>query len=137
MHTRRFLCIVFLMVGGASGARGQAVRRTDSHVPEVRHPEEIPLTVPKGTPIQIALDRETRVKDVGEVVHGRVVQPVYAFDRLVIPTGTEALGRIARIDPVPAKKRTLAILNADFTPAHNVELEFDELALPNGQYISL
>jgi hypothetical protein len=52
------------------------------------------LSVPKGTPLQIALDQEIQVKKVGQTVHGRIVQPVYAFDRVVIPIGTVASGRI-------------------------------------------
>jgi hypothetical protein len=41
----------------------------------------IALTVPDGTPQQMALDREVRVRMVGEPV----TQPVFVFDSLVIP----------------------------------------------------
>jgi hypothetical protein len=47
--------------------------------------QTIALRVPIGTPIQVALDREVRVKKAGQPLHGRVFQPVYAFDHLVIP----------------------------------------------------
>ena len=97
----------------------------------------IATAVPNGTPLQIALDKEVRVRKVGEPITGRVMQPVYVFDRLVIPVGTAATGRILAIDPVPGRTRTLEALNADFTPAHKLAVTFDELILPDGRHIDL
>jgi hypothetical protein len=93
--------------------------------------------VPNGTALQIALDKEVRVRKVGEAIHGRVMQPVYVFDHLVIPVGSSATGHISAIARVPARIRTLDALNADFTPAHQVSVEFDELTLPSGRAIGL
>lgn len=98
-------------------------------------PQTIALTVPKDTPLEIALDKDVHVKQVGQEIHGRLVQPVYAFDRLVVPVGTDVKGRIAKIDPVSGKRRTFAILNGDLTPAHNVEVEFTELQMQDGTHI--
>jgi hypothetical protein len=39
----------------------------------------IPLTVPAGTPLKVAV-QEVRVRKVGQSVHGNVTEPVYAFD---------------------------------------------------------
>jgi hypothetical protein len=100
-------------------------------------PQRIQLIVPNGTPLQIALDKEIRVRKVGQQISGRVMQPVYVFDRLLIPVGTVAMGRISAIDPVPGRTRTLSTLNADFTPAHKVAVVFDELILPDGHHIDL
>jgi hypothetical protein len=50
---------------------------------------------------------DARVRKVGEPISGRVMQPVYVFDHLVIPIGTAATGRISAIDPVPGRTRTL------------------------------
>jgi len=97
--------------------------------------QTITLTVARNTPLQIALDREVRVKRVGQPLHGRLVQPVYAFDRLVVPAGAEVDGRIAEIEGISKKKRTLGILNADFTPARKIEVEFDQLVLADGRKI--
>jgi hypothetical protein len=97
--------------------------------------ETIALAVPKGTPVQVALDKEVRLQKVGQPIHARVVEPVYAFDKLVIPVGTEATGQITRIDRVSGGKRTVAALDADFTPSHAIEVEFNELALPDGKRI--
>ena len=97
----------------------------------------ISLTVPDSTPLQIALDSEVRVRKVGQPIHGRVMQPVYVFDHLVIPTGTQATGHIVAIAPVPGRTRALSALNADFTPARKLSVNFDQLILPGGRTIEL
>src|SRR5215470_8182545 len=97
----------------------------------------ISLTVPKGTPVQIALDSEVRVRTVGQQIHGRVMQPVYAFDRLVIPAGAATTGHITKIEPPSGKRRVLSALNANFTPAQKVEVEFDEIVLADGKHIPI
>jgi len=97
----------------------------------------IALTVPEGTPLQIALDSEVRVRKVGQPIHGRVMQPVYVFDYLVIPTGTQATGHIVAIAAVPGRTRALSALNADFTPARKLSVNFDQLILPGGRATEL
>ena len=91
--------------------------------------ETIPLTVPKGTAVQVVLDKEVRVQKVGQSVHGRVAEPVFAFDKLVVPVGTEVTGQITQLEGVSVGKRTLDALNADFTPPRKVQIEFDDLKL--------
>jgi len=83
--------------------------------------------------LQIALDSEVRVGKIGQPVRGRVVEPVYAFDKLVIPVGTTATGRITKIASVSGGKRTEAALDADFTPARKVEVEFTGIKLADGR----
>ena len=100
-------------------------------------PQLVSLTVPKGASLEVALDREVRVKKVGEPIHARIVEPVYAFDRLVVPVGSEVLGDVTRIGAISAGKRTLSVLNADFTPARDVEIGFRELVLPDGRHLPL
>jgi hypothetical protein len=100
-------------------------------------PETIPLFVPKGTAIQVALDKEVKVGKVGQPIHGRTVEPIYAFDKLVIPVGAEANGRITKIEDVSAGKRTLDVLDANFTPYRKLEVEFNELILADGKHIPI
>lgn len=97
--------------------------------------DTISLIVTKGTPLQVALDQEIRVREVGQRVHGRVVQPVYAVDQQVVPLATEVTGIITRIEGVSAKTRTLSILNADFTPARKIDIEFNELIFADGKHV--
>ena len=65
----------------------------------------IALAIPVGTPIRIALDQRTRVDHSGELVHGTVVETVYAFDQPVIPAGTVATGHVIQVAGVSGVKR--------------------------------
>ncbi len=100
-------------------------------------PQTVVLTVAQGSPLQVALDREVRVRKVGQPVHGRIVEPVYAFDRIVVPVGSEIIGKVTKIETLSGGKRTQAALNADFTPRRKVEIGFDELVLGDGRRFPL
>lgn len=97
----------------------------------------VALSVPSGTPLQVALDREVRVKKVGQPVQGHLMQPVYAFDRLVLPLGTRVQGHISKIDGPGGKRLALSILNADFTPVRPIQVSFDEIVLADGTQLPL
>ncbi len=135
-HRFIFICFVLLACTAITAtsqdpAPPSAPESSGDSVP----PQAIALAVAKSTPLQVALDKEVRVKKVGQPVHGRLVQPVYAFDRLVVPAGTEVGGRISGIEAISRKKRVLGILDGDFTPARKVEVQFNELVLPDGKQI--
>jgi hypothetical protein len=99
--------------------------------------ETIALTVPKGTAVQVVLDQELKIQKVGQVVHGRVAEPVYAFDKLVVPTGTEVTGQITQLEGVSSGRRTLDALNADFTPSRKIQIEFNDLLLPDKRHLAI
>ena len=99
--------------------------------------ENIDLTVPKGAALQVVLDREVRIKAAGQPIHGHIVEPIYAFDKLFIPVGTEVNGKILQIEGVPATARTMAALNANLTPARKIEVEFTELVTADGKHIPI
>jgi hypothetical protein len=99
--------------------------------------ETVPLIVPKGMAVQIALDKEVRVRTVGEPIRGHVVEPVFAFDRLVIPVGTAVAGQITKIGGVSKGKRTLDALDAEFTPVRRIDVEFNEFVLPDGKHLPI
>src|SRR5271156_1721172 len=94
----------------SSGPQPSSEPSSEAHI--------LAMTVPSGTPLQIALDKEVRVKRAGQPITGRVMQPVYVFDHLVIPVGTMATGSIVSIAPIAGRTRALHALNEDFTPAH-------------------
>ncbi|HEY4046179.1 MAG TPA: hypothetical protein VGM27_04855, partial [Acidobacteriaceae bacterium] len=100
-------------------------------------PQSVVLSVPRGTPLQVALDQEIRVKRVGQPVHARIVEPVYAFDRLVVPVGSEVTGQLTKVGAISGSKRTIAALDADFTPERKVEVSFNDLALLDGRHFQL
>jgi hypothetical protein len=95
-------------------------------------PVNIPLTLPSGTPLRIALDQRTRIDHPGEVVHGKVVETVYAFDQEVIPKGSVATGHVKTVTPPSGVRRALAYSNGDFSPYRRYEMSFDIVTLPNG-----
>ena len=109
---------------------GPAEPPTNSTTPD----PSIPLTVPAGTPLKVAV-QEVRVRKVGQPVHGKVTESVYAFDKLVVPAGSEINGKITEIETPSKKKRAIAALNADFSPYRDVRIEFDDLVLADGRHL--
>jgi hypothetical protein len=95
----------------------------------------VDLTVPKGAALVVQLDREIRIKGVGQSVHGRTTEPIYAFDKLLIPVGTEVNGKISGIGGVSASKRTFAALDANLTPERSIAVEFTELRFADGKRV--
>ena len=87
--------------------------------------------------MQVALDKEIRIRKVGQLLPGHLVEPIYAFDKLVIPVGTEVSGQITSIASISPGKRTLAALDADFTPTRAIEVTFNELILPDGIHLHI
>jgi len=100
-------------------------------------PDAIPLEVPAGTPLPVVLDKEVRIQKAGQPIHGKIAEPVYAFDKLVVPAGSEITGNVTSIAGVPALKRTLAALDANFSPPRDVAITFDRLVLPDGRRVPL
>ncbi|HME12985.1 MAG TPA: hypothetical protein VKF79_09005 [Candidatus Acidoferrum sp.] len=93
--------------------------------------------MPKGTAIQVILDKEVKISKIGQPIHGRTVEPIYAFDKLVVPVGAEVSGTITELENVSGGKRTLQALNADFTPARKVGVAFDQLVFPDGKRMAM
>jgi hypothetical protein len=100
-------------------------------------PQTIDLIVPPGTPLKVALDQEVRIQKVGQPVHGRVTEPVFSFDKLLIPVGSEVGGKIISLNGPSTTQRTLAALNADFSPPRRIQVEFTDLTLPDGRHFPL
>jgi hypothetical protein len=118
--------------------RPGSARKPVPSLPSTSAPSQsVALSVPKGTPLQVALDQEIRVKRVGQPIHGRIVEPVYSFDRVVVPIGSEVTGQVTKIGQISGAKRTAAALDADFTPEREVEVNFDDLVLADGRHFHL
>src|ERR1035437_6953083 len=94
-------------------------------------------TVPSGVPLRVALERRVAIRRVGEPIEGRLVEPVYVFDRLVLPAGSVVEGHIAEIGGVPLSRRLTAILSGNFTPPREVRAQFDALVLSDGSRLSI
>src|SRR5580704_16258567 len=127
------LCAAQVTLDGTPQADGL------QHRPALVAPAQqtIALTVPTGTPLEIALDKEIRLERITQPVHGRVLEPVYAFDKLMIPAGSEVTGRVTQIESLSLARRTEAALDADFTPERKVQLTFTDVLLQNGRHMAL
>ena len=127
------VALVFLSCGLILGqSRDPDVKQINAGSPEV-----ITLEVPKGTPLPVVLKDEVRIRKKGQTIHGTIAEPVYAFDKLVVPPGSEITGAVTRIVSVSPFRRTLAVLDANFTPTRDVEITFDQLTLPDGRRVPL
>ena len=100
-------------------------------------PMAIPMSVGVGTPIKVAIDSDVRVRKVGQAIQCRTTEPVYAFDKLLIPVGTVVNGKVSAIDSVPKVVRTMQAANGNFSPARKVHVQFDELVMGDGRRLPL
>ena len=134
-------CVVILVAFFAMEVCGQTMKssRPAATTPAESSPAQhtVALTMPTGAPLQIALDGEVRVKKVGQPLQGHLMQPVYAFDRLVLPLGTRVQGHIAKIGRPGGKQLTWSILNAEFSPPRPIEVSFDQIVLADGRSLPL
>ena len=123
----------------AATLSGQTLKTRSSEPPKAPSPEpaSLPLTVPAGTPLKVVLDRELRVRAVGQLIHGKTIEPIYSFDQLLIPEGSEVTGKVAVIEGISKKNRTLSALNANFSPWRQVEVELDEVHLTSGRILAI
>jgi hypothetical protein len=127
MHLRKAIGGLVMLGVAASGvaAPGQGSSRT------------VPLTVEAGVPLRVELVKRLRIRQAGAPVEGRLLDPVYVFDRMVIPAGSEVEGRVTRIDPVPRGRRIRALANGNFTPFRTAHIEFQSLVLTDGERLPI
>jgi hypothetical protein len=83
------------------------------------------------------VDRRVIVKRVGQPIEAVLVDPVFAYDRIVIPAGTRVVGHVDRRDGVSTKRRMRAMLSGDFTPLHDIGLQFDAIVFADGRRLSV
>ena len=96
-------------------------------------PPSIDLIVDAGRPLRVALDERVRLRQAGQVVTGTVTEPVYAYDRIVIPVGTRVRGHVLAIESGSRFVRARAYLGGNFSPPKHAVLQFDTLILDEGR----
>ncbi len=89
------------------------------------------LTVSSGAAFRVEILRRTRLQ-VGRVVVGRLLEPIYAENRLLIPSGALLEGKIAELTPASHSKRVEAKLHGDFTPLKEPVIEWFVLSRNDG-----
>jgi hypothetical protein len=97
---------------------------------------KIPLSVPSGAPLRLYLTKRVS-KRAGAPVEGKIIEPIFAFDKEVVPAGSAVTGKVSRVQPVGKWQRFRSIVNGDFTPLRNAQVEFDNLTLPDGGKLQL
>jgi hypothetical protein len=108
-------------------------------LPAAAQPAEssVQLVVNEGRALRVALDSRVAVKRVGQPVTGRLVEAVYAYDRIVLPVGTTVKGHVEKLESASRGTRVRTILNGDFTPPRRAILQFDTLVLSDGRTIPI
>jgi hypothetical protein len=100
-------------------------------------PYAVELVVSAGRPLRVALDARLRIRRVGQPVTGTLVDPVYAYDRIVLPAGITVVGRVEALEGPSAGTRVRALLRLDFSPPRRVRLRFDGLVTADGTAIPI
>jgi len=94
------------------------------------------LQVDPGTPLRLYITKRLWYRQ-GEVIQAKLAEPVWAFDRIVIPAGTAVEGNVTELHPVPAMVRAMALLRGDFTPLKRAKVSFTTLRVPGSPPIPL
>ena len=97
----------------------------------------IPLTVNQGVPLRIKLTKRVPITKADVPVEGRLVAPIYVYNRQVLPVGTLVLGRVSKVQAVSRMRRAQSILSGDFTPWRTATVTFTTLILKNGARIPI
>jgi hypothetical protein len=101
------------------------------------HSDSPETTIPAGVPLRVALEHRVRIKRAGEAIQGRLIEPIYVFDRMVIPAGSVVEGHVAAIGGVPFRRRFSALMSGNLTPRRDVKAQFDTLVLKDGSRLTL
>ncbi len=96
----------------------------------------VSLTVSSGVPLRLYITQRLRMR-LGELVHAKLIEPIYAFDRVVVPEGADVLGHVMSFEPAPKMVRAKAILGGDFTPLHAARVEFTTVLMPDGSQLEI
>jgi hypothetical protein len=125
----------FVLVTVALGLAVFAGAQSLEHRPSTPNPEPAkPVTtepvLAKGTSLQVEVTRHYPVK-VGEPIEARLMHPIFADGKLVVPQNTALQGRVIALE-ADTKTRWHGRLRGDFTPFHTVQVQFDKLELPSG-----
>jgi len=89
------------------------------------------LTVSSGTLFRVELTHRTRLQK-GRAVQGRLLEAVYAENRLVIPSGAMLEGKITEVHPSSHGRRLDAKFHGDFTPLSDPVVEWTALSRNDG-----
>ena len=90
-----------------------------------------------GRPLRVRLTDRVEIKHVGQPVTATVVDPIYAYDRIVVPSGATVTGHIARLESPSRWTRARTMFGGDFSPHYTPSVQFDTLTLPDGTRMAI
>ncbi len=99
----------------------------------VQQPQDVkPVApvLPAGTSLQVEAAQHYPMK-AGEAIEARLLHPIYADGKLVVPEGTMLHGKVVALQP-DRKMRWAGRIRGDFTPFHIPQVQFTDLVLPEG-----
>lgn len=149
MFRNRFVIPLFILSVAAQIGHAQEATQTSKQFVNRKDPTQtagnttdgtqnviVPLTVSPGAPLRIYITKRVPMRR-SEPVEGKLLESVYAFDRIVIPEGAVVRGHVTTLDPVSKGKRVQAVINGDFTPIHFARVQFTELVMPDGRVMPI
>jgi hypothetical protein len=90
----------------------------------------VPLVVPAGSVLRMRIEATTFPKRAGEVVHAHLTQPVFSFDREVLPAGTEVMGHVIAFSSPSRLREIESMTSGHFGSFEKPEIQFDTVLQP-------
>jgi hypothetical protein len=104
---------------------------------ESPQPVPVELAVEAGRPLRVALDARVKVTRVDQPVTGTLIDPLYAYDRVVVPAGTVVRGHVAALEPETKLTRMQSLAAGDFSPHPRTVIQFDAFTLADGHTVPI
>ena len=117
----RRLCFAIIVTIGCPLLNAQTLeQRPPAQQPRAEEPKQPASSanpeLAEGTSLQVEVGRPYPMK-AGETIEGRLLHPIYAGGKLVVPENTALRGKVVALQ-ADSKTRWHARLRGDFTPFH-------------------
>src|SRR5215469_1094813 len=86
--------------------------------------------------VRVQLDSPAKFK-AGAPVRAHTVEPLYENNKLAIPAGTPIEGLVTQVNPASHKRRLDAKFHGDFTPLHEVKIQFERIVPTDGHPVPI
>ena len=94
--------------------------------------DRIELIAPVGTALRVTIDETIALTRVGQSVHGTLVEPLYVYDRIVLPGGARVVGHVAALEDPSRAARLRSWSNGLFSPNRRLTIVFDTVVRDDG-----
>jgi len=92
------------------------------------------VTIAVGVPLHVRVTRTADLRK-DEPVEGVLTEPVYVYDRVVLPKDAVVRGSVSGVVPADRKIRTEALLNGDVTPLHDPIVNFTTIRIGDADIV--